>query len=121
MIQVEALTKSFGANRVLRGVDLEVPKGSISIIIGRSGGGSSGPALARHRIAPMTNGATSAEALNMTVPSSRCPSGNAANGITIPPTSTISHPPFRCASLTWPRSSSASVQRKSLLGPRTCR
>jgi phospholipid/cholesterol/gamma-HCH transport system ATP-binding protein len=41
MIRVEGLTKSFGANRVLRGLDLEVPKGSITIIIGRSGGGKS--------------------------------------------------------------------------------
>jgi phospholipid/cholesterol/gamma-HCH transport system ATP-binding protein len=41
VIKVEALTKSFGANRVLRGLDLEVPKGSITIIIGRSGGGKS--------------------------------------------------------------------------------
>ena len=41
MIRVERLTKSFGANHVLRGVELEVPKGSITIIIGRSGGGKS--------------------------------------------------------------------------------
>jgi phospholipid/cholesterol/gamma-HCH transport system ATP-binding protein len=41
VIRVEGLTKSFGANRVLRGVDLEVPKGSVTIIIGRSGGGKS--------------------------------------------------------------------------------
>ena len=41
MIRVEGLTKSFGANRVLRGVDLEMPKGSITVIIGRSGGGKS--------------------------------------------------------------------------------
>jgi phospholipid/cholesterol/gamma-HCH transport system ATP-binding protein len=41
VIRVEGLTKSFGANRVLRGVDFEAPKGSITIIIGRSGGGKS--------------------------------------------------------------------------------
>jgi phospholipid/cholesterol/gamma-HCH transport system ATP-binding protein len=41
VIRVEGLTKSFGANRVLRGVELEVPKGSVTIIIGRSGGGKS--------------------------------------------------------------------------------
>jgi phospholipid/cholesterol/gamma-HCH transport system ATP-binding protein len=38
---VRGLTKSFGAQRVLRGVDLEVPAGSITVIIGRSGGGKS--------------------------------------------------------------------------------
>ena len=41
MIRVEGLTKSFGDNHVLRGVDFEAPKGSITIIIGRSGGGKS--------------------------------------------------------------------------------
>jgi len=41
MIKVENLTKSFGRQAVLRGVDLEVPDGSITIIIGRSGGGKS--------------------------------------------------------------------------------
>jgi phospholipid/cholesterol/gamma-HCH transport system ATP-binding protein len=41
VIRVEGLTKSFGPNHVLRGVDLEVPKGSVTIIIGRSGGGKS--------------------------------------------------------------------------------
>ena len=48
MIRVEGLTKSFGANHVLRGLDLEVPKGSITIIIGRSGGGKS--VLLKHLI-----------------------------------------------------------------------
>jgi len=41
VITVEGLTKSFGAQRVLRGVDLEVPDASITVIIGRSGGGKS--------------------------------------------------------------------------------
>jgi phospholipid/cholesterol/gamma-HCH transport system ATP-binding protein len=41
VIKVENLTKSFGGQAVLRGVDLEVPDGSITIIIGRSGGGKS--------------------------------------------------------------------------------
>ena len=41
MIKVEGLTKSFGAQPVLRGVDLEVPDASITVIIGRSGGGKS--------------------------------------------------------------------------------
>jgi phospholipid/cholesterol/gamma-HCH transport system ATP-binding protein len=51
MIRVEGLTKSFGTNRVLRGLDLEVPKGSVTIIIGRSGGGKS--VLLKHLIGLM--------------------------------------------------------------------
>src|SRR5256885_6171520 len=41
MIKVVGLRKSFGAQEVLRGIDLEVPAGSITVIIGRSGGGKS--------------------------------------------------------------------------------
>ena len=41
MIKVTGLRKSFHGQPVLRGVDLEVPDGSITIIIGRSGGGKS--------------------------------------------------------------------------------
>jgi phospholipid/cholesterol/gamma-HCH transport system ATP-binding protein len=41
VIKVEGLRKSFGSNEVLRGLDLEVPTGSITVIIGRSGGGKS--------------------------------------------------------------------------------
>jgi phospholipid/cholesterol/gamma-HCH transport system ATP-binding protein len=41
VIQVKGLRKSFGGQAVLRGVDLEVPDGSITITIGRSGGGKS--------------------------------------------------------------------------------
>ena len=48
MIRVEGIRKSFGANEVLRGLNLEVPTGSITVIIGRSGGGKS--VLLRHLI-----------------------------------------------------------------------
>ena len=41
MITVEGLEKSFGRQAVLRGIDLEMPTGSITVIIGRSGGGKS--------------------------------------------------------------------------------
>ena len=41
MIKVRGLTKSFAGQPVLRGVDLDVPDGSITVIIGRSGGGKS--------------------------------------------------------------------------------
>ena len=48
MIEVQGITKSFGNQQVLRGVDLEVPDGSITIIIGRSGGGKT--VFLRHMI-----------------------------------------------------------------------
>src|SRR5262249_41876320 len=48
MIKVEGITKSFGGQPVLRGVDLEVPDGSITVIIGRSGGGKT--VFLRHMI-----------------------------------------------------------------------
>jgi phospholipid/cholesterol/gamma-HCH transport system ATP-binding protein len=41
MIKVVGLRKSFQGQPVLNGIDLEVPDGSITIIIGRSGGGKS--------------------------------------------------------------------------------
>jgi phospholipid/cholesterol/gamma-HCH transport system ATP-binding protein len=41
MIRVKGLRKSFHGQPVLKGIDLEVPDGSITIIIGRSGGGKS--------------------------------------------------------------------------------
>jgi phospholipid/cholesterol/gamma-HCH transport system ATP-binding protein len=41
VIKVQGLTKSFGRQAVLRGIDLDIPDGSITVIIGRSGGGKS--------------------------------------------------------------------------------
>jgi len=41
MIRVESLHKAFGAQPVLRGVDLEIAAGEVMVIIGRSGGGKS--------------------------------------------------------------------------------
>lgn len=51
MIQVRDLHKSFGANHVLRGVELEVEKGTTTVILGRSGGGKS--VLMKHLIGLM--------------------------------------------------------------------
>jgi phospholipid/cholesterol/gamma-HCH transport system ATP-binding protein len=48
VIKVEGLVKSFGRQHVLRGLDLDVATGSITVIIGRSGGGKS--VLLRHLI-----------------------------------------------------------------------
>lgn len=41
MITLQNVAKSFGNNHVLRGVDLEIPKGSSMVIIGGSGTGKS--------------------------------------------------------------------------------
>lgn len=41
MIAVEGLHKSFGANHVLKGVDLRVPEGGVTALIGASGSGKS--------------------------------------------------------------------------------
>jgi phospholipid/cholesterol/gamma-HCH transport system ATP-binding protein len=41
MIRIAGLSKAFGANRVLQGVDLAVPKGTSMVIIGGSGTGKS--------------------------------------------------------------------------------
>jgi len=41
MIEISGLSKAFGANHVLRGVDLAVPRGSSMVVIGGSGTGKS--------------------------------------------------------------------------------
>jgi phospholipid/cholesterol/gamma-HCH transport system ATP-binding protein len=41
MIHFHNLHKSFGTQRVLAGINLEIPDGSISVVIGRSGAGKS--------------------------------------------------------------------------------
>ncbi len=41
ILRVENITKSFGSAEILKGVDLELPKGAIKILIGPSGGGKS--------------------------------------------------------------------------------
>ena len=41
MIELSGVTKSFGPNRVLRGVDLVIPKGQSMVVIGGSGTGKS--------------------------------------------------------------------------------
>jgi phospholipid/cholesterol/gamma-HCH transport system ATP-binding protein len=41
MIEIRSLHKSFGALKVLQGVDLHIPQGKITVILGRSGVGKS--------------------------------------------------------------------------------
>ena len=52
MIQVRQLAKSFDGVPVLQGVDLDVPEGEVTCIIGRSGSGKS--VLMRHLIGLLT-------------------------------------------------------------------
>lgn len=51
IIELRKVHKSFGSERVLRSLDLTVPKDSVSVIIGRSGGGKS--VLMKHIIGLM--------------------------------------------------------------------
>ncbi len=51
MLAVRGLTKSIGTQEILRGVDLDVPKGETLVIIGRSGGGKS--VLLKHLVGLM--------------------------------------------------------------------
>jgi polar amino acid transport system ATP-binding protein len=39
MLKIEGLEKSFGGNKVLKGVDFELKEGEITVIVGPSGGG----------------------------------------------------------------------------------
>src|SRR3954454_7983777 len=48
MISIRQLTKTLGAQTVLRGVDLEIEKGQTCVILGRSGSGKS--VLLKHLI-----------------------------------------------------------------------
>lgn len=41
MIEVKNIKKSFGTQKVLSGIDLQIPQGKITVIIGRSGEGKS--------------------------------------------------------------------------------
>ena len=51
MIAVRGLTKKLARQEILRGVDLDVPKGETLVIIGRSGGGKS--VLLKHLVGLM--------------------------------------------------------------------
>ncbi|MBQ6066516.1 MAG: amino acid ABC transporter ATP-binding protein, partial [Clostridia bacterium] len=41
MIKVEGLEKAFGDNQVLKGIDIEIDKGEVIVVIGASGSGKS--------------------------------------------------------------------------------
>ena len=52
MIEIRGLHKSFGAFKVLKGVNLQIPKGKTTVILGRSGTGKS--VLLKHIIGLMS-------------------------------------------------------------------
>ncbi len=52
MIEIRGLHKSFGALKVLKGVDIQIPKGRTTVILGRSGTGKS--VLLKHIIGLIT-------------------------------------------------------------------
>ena len=39
LLQVKGMTKSFGPTRALKGVDIDIPEGKLTILKGRSGSG----------------------------------------------------------------------------------
>jgi simple sugar transport system ATP-binding protein len=41
VVEISGLTKAFGANRVLRGIDLELHKGEVTVLMGANGAGKS--------------------------------------------------------------------------------
>ncbi|HGG06174.1 MAG TPA: ATP-binding cassette domain-containing protein, partial [Aliiroseovarius sp.] len=40
-VEIEGLTKAFGANKVLRGIDLRLPAGQVTVLMGANGAGKS--------------------------------------------------------------------------------
>ncbi|HID08030.1 MAG TPA: ATP-binding cassette domain-containing protein, partial [Armatimonadetes bacterium] len=40
-VKITGLTKAFGSNRVLRGIDLELIKGEVAVLMGANGAGKS--------------------------------------------------------------------------------
>ena len=41
VVEISGLTKAFGANQVLRGIDLELHKGEVTVLNGANGAGKS--------------------------------------------------------------------------------
>ncbi|MFA5843210.1 MAG: amino acid ABC transporter ATP-binding protein [Coriobacteriia bacterium] len=68
IIRIEGLHKSFGATQVLKGVDLEVDKGEVVVILGPSGSGKSTMLRCVNRLEESTGGKIWFEDLEVTSP-----------------------------------------------------
>ena len=68
IIKVEGLTKSFGDVHVLKGVDIEIKKGEVVVVIGPSGSGKSTFLRCLNRLEEPTGGNIYIENVNITLP-----------------------------------------------------
>ncbi|ALE04960.1 glutamine ABC transporter ATP-binding protein [Arthrobacter sp. ERGS1:01] len=73
VLQVRGLSKSFGANTVLRGIDLDVPRGKVVALIGPSGSGKT-------TILRSLNGLETPDGGTVTVSAGAGPAGGAGVG-----------------------------------------
>ena len=69
MIHVEGLCKSFGSNNVLNGVDIDIHKGEVLVIIGPSGCGKSTFLRCLNRLEQPTKGKIFLDGVDITDPS----------------------------------------------------
>lgn len=68
LIKVEGLEKNFGDNKVLRGVDAEIKKGDVMVVIGASGSGKSTFLRCLNRLEEPTGGKIYFEGVDITNP-----------------------------------------------------
>lgn len=65
MIEVKSLTKNFGSNQVLKGIDLFVEKGEVLVVIGPSGSGKSTLLRCLNQLEEPTDGSITLENVNL--------------------------------------------------------
>ncbi len=76
-VEVSGLTKAFGSNRVLRGVDLELHKGEVTVLMGANGAGKSTLVKVICGVHPADSGTIrlNGEPLHVTTPSDAIKAG----------------------------------------------